>query len=115
MKRFKNFALVGLTVLLLVPLAGQAETDPATGLVMDTGWEIVRANCGGCHSHALVTAQRADRDNWLKIIRWMQETQNLWQFDAKTETELLDYLAKNYAPEPNRRRAPVPEHLRPES
>lgn len=98
-------------------IAGENETgrelDEATGLVIAPGWELVRAHCGGCHSHGLVTAQRADRHSWLDTIRWMQATQNLWQFDAETEHAILDYLAANYPPQPNRRRAPIPPTLMP--
>ena len=72
-----------------------------------------RLHCGGCHSHALVTSQRADRQTWQDIIRWMQETQNLWLFDPDTEAQILDYLADNYPPQPNRRRAPIPPSLMP--
>jgi hypothetical protein len=94
--------------------AGNEKTiDAATGLVIAPGWEQVRAHCGGCHSHALVTGQRADRASWLEIIRWMQATQNLWQFDPATENAILDYLAENYPPQPNRRRAPIPPSLLP--
>jgi hypothetical protein len=89
------------------------EIDEATGLIRNPGWEMVRIHCGGCHSHALVTGQRADRQTWLDIIRWMQATQNLWQFDPATEEQILDYLADNYPPQPNRRRAPIPPSLRP--
>jgi len=87
--------------------------DEASGLIVSPGWQQVRAHCGGCHSHRLVTAQRADRQTWLDIIRWMQETQNLWQFDPDTETRILDYLALNYPPQENRRRAPIPPSLMP--
>ncbi|HEX9852076.1 MAG TPA: hypothetical protein VGA68_03645 [Woeseiaceae bacterium] len=90
-----------------------ATIDEASGLVVAPGWELVRAHCGGCHSHALVTGQRADRQTWLDTIRWMQATQNLWQFDAATENGILDYLAENYPPQPNRRRAPIPPTLMP--
>jgi hypothetical protein len=89
------------------------ETDEATGLTRAPGWELVRANCGGCHSYKLVTAQRADRQTWLDTIRWMQATQNLWQFDATTETAILDYLAASYPPQGSRRRAPIPPSLMP--
>lgn len=90
-----------------------ADIDKASGLIKNPGWEQVRAHCGGCHSHALVTGQRADRKTWLDIIRWMQETQNLWQFQPQVETQILDYLAANYPPPPNRRRAPIPPSLMP--
>jgi len=94
-------------------ISSAEEIDEATGLIVDEGWQLVRIHCGGCHSHALVTGQRADRQTWLDMIRWMQATQNLWQFDADTETGILDYLATNYPPQPNRRRAPIPASLLP--
>lgn len=99
--------------LLAAHAAVAAETDPATGLIKADGWEQVRIHCGGCHSHKLVTSQRADRDTWLAIIRWMQATQNLWQFDDATETAILDYLAANYPPAAGRRRAAIPPSLLP--
>lgn len=105
-----------LSLLFLSPAgAPSAEIDEATGLIKNTGWELVRVHCGGCHSHALVTGQRADRRTWLDIIRWMQATQNLWQFDPETESTILDYLADNYPPQPNRRRAPIPPNLLPQN
>ena len=107
-----------LALLLLVSAAATAdetprEVDAATGLVIAPGWLHVRAHCGGCHSHALVTAQRGDRDTWLGIIRWMQQTQNLWELQPDVESEMLDYLATAYKPAPARRRAPLPAHLLP--
>ena len=104
----------GALIMLLIPaLAATADVDEASGLIVNPGWEQVRANCGGCHSHALVTAQRADRKTWLDIIRWMQATQNLWQLQPDVETQILDYLAANYPPQANRRRAPIPPSLMP--
>lgn len=93
--------------------AANAEVDEATGLAIAPGWEQVRAHCGGCHSHRLVTGQRADRETWLDMIRWMQATQNLWQFDPDTETAILDYLAAQYPPDAARRRAPIRASLMP--
>jgi hypothetical protein len=109
--------MIELIVVALILPAGAAfaadEVDEATGLKIDSGWEQVRAHCGGCHSHALVTGQHADRQTWLDMIRWMQATQNLWEFEPATETTILDYLAANYPPQPNRRRAPIPTSLLP--
>ncbi|MDH3547010.1 MAG: hypothetical protein OEN22_07905 [Gammaproteobacteria bacterium] len=103
-----------LLILLCTPLvASGADIDAATGLIKNPGWEIVRANCGGCHSHAQVTKQRGDRQTWLELIRWMQETQNLWQFSPDVEAQLLDYLATNYSPRLNQRRAPIAPDLMP--
>jgi hypothetical protein len=102
-------------VMLLPGLAAAVDIDESSGLIKSPGWEQVRAHCGGCHSHALVTSQRADRQTWLDIIRWMQATQNLWQFQVDTEAQILDYLAANYPPQDNRRRAPIPPSLMPQA
>ena len=103
-----------LAVSVLPALALAAEVDTDTGLVLAPGWEEVRAHCGGCHSHSIVTNQRANRDAWRDMIRWMQRTQNLWELPAKSEAEILDYLAANYGPDTTRqRRAPIPPDLMP--
>jgi hypothetical protein len=47
------------------------------------------------------------------MIRWMQASQNLWQFQPEIEEQILDYLATNYPPRTNRRRAPIPASLMP--
>lgn len=113
MNRVTRRLAVSSAALLLACASLAAEVDEATGLIVGPGWELVRVHCGGCHSHKLVTAQRADRQTWLDMIRWMQATQNLWRFDAETEGRILDYLALNYPPLPNRRRAPIPPSLLP--
>jgi len=102
-------------ILLLSMRVMATEVDASTGLIIAPGWENVRAHCGGCHSHALVTQQRADRQTWLDMIRWMQASQNLWQFQADTEAQILNYLAENYPPQPKRRRAPIPASLMPQT
>lgn len=104
--------LVSIALLTATPASGQ-DVDVATGLAIGPGWQLVRANCGGCHSYKLITAQQGDRQRWLATIRWMQDTQNLWQFDAETEDGILTYLAENYPPQPKRRRAPIPSSLMP--
>lgn len=105
--------IASLFVLLAAVSAGADEIDERTGLKINPGWEQVRAHCGACHSYALVTSQRADRQTWVGMIRWMQETQNLWQFEPEVETQIIDYLAASYPPQPNRRRAPIPPQLMP--
>ncbi len=74
-----------------------------TGLIVDDGCQDVMVTCGACHSLDLVTQNRATRDGWKEIIVWMQETQKLWDLGEK-EVVILDYLAKNYAPENTGRR-----------
>jgi len=109
--------LLGLALFAVLCAAAEAdlEIDRDSGLIIAPGWKTVRNNCVACHSLQLVIAQRADRQTWLDTIRWMQETQNLWQFEPETEAALLDYLARNYPPSAVRRRAPLPPHLMPEN
>jgi hypothetical protein len=79
----------------------------ASGLIVDEGFIQVKATCLACHSSKLVTQNRATRDGWEKMIRWMQETQNLWDLGTN-EDIILDYLAKNYAPDDAGRRRNLP-------
>lgn len=87
--------------------------DPVTGFKMGGDWELVRANCTSCHSAKLVTQQRGTPQQWLSMIRWMQATQNLWQFDPDTESRIVAYLSEYYAPDEARRRAAIPRDLMP--
>lgn len=91
--------------------SSRVQTDPMvvdgihmpTGLIADDGYLLVRNNCGSCHSFELIRNKRATREGWLSTIRWMQRTQNLWDL-GDNEKPILDYLAKNYAPEDTGRR-----------
>ncbi len=87
--------------------------DPATGLIVAQDWELVRANCTPCHSAKLVTQQRGTAEQWLRMIRWMQASQNLWPLDDNTESRIIAYLADNYPPDAARRRAAIPPALMP--
>ena len=69
-----------------------------TGLVFAAGFEVVRPTCTACHSAKLITQNRATKEGWLQMIRWMQEKQGLWDL-GKNEPIILDYLAKYYAPQ----------------
>jgi len=94
-------------------LAAEPEIDPFTGLKMTGDWQLVRNNCVGCHSAKLITQQSGTESRWLALIRWMQATQNLWQFDPDVEKKIIGYLAANYPPQEDRRRAPIPADLMP--
>ena len=75
-----------------------------SGLVYAEHFDLIRANCTACHSGKLVAQNRATREGWEQMIRWMQETQGLWDL-GKNEPIILDYLAKYYAPQETGRRA----------
>ena len=78
----------------------------ATGLIYADNFDIVRANCTACHSGKLVAQNRATRAGWQQMIRWMQQTQGLWDLGAN-EPKILDYLEKYYAPQEVGRRQQI--------
>lgn len=84
--------------------AAKAKLDKETGLIIAPGMEEVKTNCIACHSAKFITFQKGDRDTWLAMIRWMQKTQGLWEFDKKTEDTILTYLETNYPPGKSSRR-----------
>ena len=87
--------------------AMEPEIDPVSGLKMTGDWQLVRSACTACHSGKQITQQRGTAEQWLAMIRWMQDKQNLWQFDAPTEEKIINYLAENYPPRRSQRRAPL--------
>ena len=89
-------------------ISTQLQLDPLTGLVVDENLHLIKANCLACHSSQMIIQNRLTKQDWLKSIRWMQETQNLWDL-GQNETPILEYLAKNYAPEARFRRKPLGE------
>ena len=93
--------------------ADEPELDSYTGLKMTGDWELVRNNCIACHSPKLITQQRGTEAQWLNMIRWMQKKQNLWQFEPEVEKRIIGYLAENYAPGEDRRRAAIQPDLMP--
>jgi hypothetical protein len=92
----------------IVPKAENGTIDEETGFIIDAGWELAKTNCTNCHAATLVTQNRATREGWEGMIRWMQRTQKLWDL-GDNEAAILDYLAKNYAPENKGRRPNLTE------
>lgn len=90
-------------------------TDPDSGLIQAEGWQVVKANCTVCHSARLITQNSGSRNHWEHLIRWMQDTQGLWQFQPEMEANILDYLAEHYGPKEDARRAPLPRQLMPDN
>lgn len=75
--------------------AADDAVDPASGLVIDTGWELTQAHCAGCHSAKLVTQNRLDQGGWEDIIRLMQAEHGLWDL-GDAEPVIIDYLSRHY-------------------
>jgi hypothetical protein len=78
----------------------------ATGFKEGENLNLVIANCTSCHSAKMITQNFATREGWKTMIKWMQETQSLWDL-GEGEPLILDYLAKYYAPGEAGRRKPL--------
>ncbi len=74
-----------------------------TGLKEAEGLMTVVNNCTNCHSAQLVIQNRMNEERWIATIRWMQETQNLWDL-GKNEEIIVNYLVSNYPPKKKGRR-----------
>ena len=74
-----------------------------TGLVDGEGLMTVVNNCTNCHSAKLVIQNRMSAERWNATIRWMQETQNLWDLGDQQEV-IVNYLVTNYPPKKKGRR-----------
>ncbi|MFT6867949.1 MAG: hypothetical protein ACJA08_002796 [Cyclobacteriaceae bacterium] len=74
-----------------------------TGLIEAEGLMTVVNNCTGCHSSKLIIQNRMNAERWNATIKWMQETQNLWNLDANQEI-IVNYLVSNYPPKDKGRR-----------
>lgn len=74
-----------------------------TGFVEAEGLMTVVNNCTNCHSAKIVTQNRMNTERWNATIKWMQETQNLWDLGGNQEI-IVNYLVTNYPPEAKGRR-----------
>ncbi|MGI9542560.1 MAG: hypothetical protein ACR2MX_04825 [Cyclobacteriaceae bacterium] len=78
----------------------------ASGLKAGEGLDLVIGNCTNCHSAKMITQNRANKEGWESMIKWMQETQNLWDLGANQDA-IVTYLSTYYAPEQKGRRQPL--------
>jgi len=74
-----------------------------TGLIEAEGLMTVVNNCTNCHSALLVIQNRMNAERWIATIKWMQETQNLWDLGGNQEI-IVNYLVTNYPPKEKGRR-----------
>ena len=80
--------------------------EVSTGLIAKGEWLLVKQNCTPCHSAKLITQNQSDQKGWATTIRWMQETQGLWDL-GRNESKIVDYLSRFYGLEDVGRRKPL--------
>ena len=66
-----------------------------TGLIDAEGLMTVVNNCTNCHSSKIILQNRMNTERWNTTIKWMQETQNLWEL-GKNQEVIVNYLVTNY-------------------
>ena len=66
-----------------------------TGFIEAEGLMTVVNNCTNCHSAQLIIQNRMNTERWNATIKWMQETQNLWDLGGNQEI-IVNYLVTNY-------------------
>ena len=103
---FKFTSFIPLLLMSQSILAEQ-NIDPESGLIIDSGVKVVKKQCSVCHSTQLIIQNKANYQGWLATLRWMQEKQGMQSLSQQTEALILNYLAKNYAPELAGRRKPL--------
>ena len=74
-----------------------------TGLIEAQGVMTVIGNCTSCHSSKIILQNRMSAESWNTTIKWMQETQNLWDLGENQEI-IVNYLTTNYPIEEKGRR-----------
>lgn len=72
------------------------ELNPRTKLIMGKGYPVVERECAQCHPTQIIRSYRANREQWLDAIRWMQAEKGLKTFDKKTEETIVTYLVTYY-------------------
>ena len=62
-----------------------------TGFIDAEGLMTVVNNCTNCHSSQIIIQNRMNTERWNATIKWMQETQNLWDLGGNQEI-IVNYL-----------------------
>ncbi|ECL6532804.1 cytochrome C [Campylobacter jejuni] len=76
-----------LALFLSASWAQNLEINPDTGLIIDPDSPLVEANC---------------------LVRWMQDSEGLWEIEPEDEEKILNYLEKYYGEKyDTRRRIPL--------
>ncbi len=111
----RRAALLSLSIALLAAAFGSAaqESEAASVLVREQGWEMVRDNCTECHSSQIMVQNSGNRAVWKSRIEWMQDSQGLGELAPEVEESILQYLATNYGQNAASRRQALPAHLMP--
>lgn len=71
-------------------------SDDYWGLPRSEGYELVDANCTGCHSVQIVMQQQATEARWDELLTWMVEKQNMPELLPDERDSIVKYLATEF-------------------
>ncbi len=80
------------------PAPPPPHNDTVEDLPEGKGRETTFYTCTACHGVALIKAQGLTRDLWDSTIDLMLERHRMPPIKAEERTEILDYLAEQFAP-----------------
>jgi cytochrome c len=74
-----------------------ASAEPEFGvLVADIGAEETYNACTACHSERIVAQQGLSKKDWMEVLVWMVDEQEMDEIEDPDYSLIVNYLAKNY-------------------
>jgi mono/diheme cytochrome c family protein len=90
-------------VVAVIPFLALAFTlSQAQDLPEGKGKDLLQQICADCHGLDVITAQRATKDGWASIVDSMV-SRGANGTKEQLDT-IIDYLAKNFGPEPEKKK-----------
>lgn len=73
------------------------DTDAEFGVLFAaTGAEETYAYCTACHSERIVAQQGLIKNDWVELLEWMADEQDMDEIEEPDYSMIIDYLSVNY-------------------
>lgn len=98
MLNLKSVAMAAVMALAALPVtAADGDEEPEYGVLVDKpGAEETYIYCAACHSERIVAQQGLTRKDWVELLEWMVDEQEMDEIEEPDYTIILDYLTKHY-------------------
>ena len=94
--KFITVVCAGMILAVTGPLSVTAEESEYGVLVEKPGVEETHAYCTACHSERIVAQQGLTEEDWIELLEWMVDEQEMEKIDEPDYSLILNYLVKNY-------------------
>ncbi len=98
---FKITLFIISTIIATANLQADTQIDFTTDLIIDKGLSDVKENCTVCHTGRFIVVNGGDQKFWKAKTKTMQSAYGLWDLDETAETNIVNYLSKNYSKKVN--------------